>query len=81
MHKCCNKTFLSHIEVDLSGIDIDREKEVCGFVICLLKGMFVTMEPFKRNDASWFCDVHYTSTITHVYFLFAIFLPGQSAHK
>jgi hypothetical protein len=48
-------------------VDIDREKEVCGFVICLLKGMCVTMEPFKRNDVSWCCDIHYPSTITHVY--------------
>jgi hypothetical protein len=36
------------------------------------------MEPFKSDDGSCSCEVHYTSTITHVYHaLLACYCPAK----
>jgi hypothetical protein len=75
-----------HLEVGLSAgwnkreREREREREVCvsRSVICLSRGCVWQWTLSKSDDGSWSCEVHYASTITHVYHaILACYCPAK----
>jgi len=67
-----------HLEVGLSEGWDKREREVSRPVICLSRGCVWQWSLSKSDYGIWSCDVHYTSTIPHVYHaLLACYCPAK----